>query len=156
MPNSDQFSSPQDIFSHQESPVMTQRPRGGVWQDKGANFSGRVPSSRPASDEKRPRAEPLATKTDRYQKLSTPGVPLVPMTVWVHPLIKAEIHRTAQLESLATGEYVSASKVGAGYLEYAVRQDIHQQQDALLKPMLKQIIREEFRAFGNRIVFFLM
>ena len=72
------------------------------------------------------------------------------VTAWIHPLVKAELERKAEQQGL------SVSKVIAAYLEQAIRQDIHTQHDALLKPMLRQIMREELRTFSNRIVFFLM
>jgi hypothetical protein len=82
--------------------------------------------------------------------------PLQPLNLMVPSLVKAEIQRIAQQESIATGLTVSASKVGAAYLEWAIHQDIHQQHEALILPMFKKAIHEEFRAFGNRIAFFLM
>jgi hypothetical protein len=74
----------------------------------------------------------------------------VKVTLWVKPSVKAEVQRRAESEKL------SISKVGGTLLEEAIRQSIHSQYNALLQPMLRQIIREELRAFGNRIVFFLM
>jgi hypothetical protein len=164
MPNSvqiqsspiEQLRSSQHVFPDQQSPAGQQRPLRGVWQDKGVGSGGRVRSHQPAPVGNGSRAQRLETKTNQVQKGNTSRVPLVHMTLWVHPLTKAEIQRTALRESMATGESVSVSHVGAGLLETAVRQDIHRQQESLLIPTLKQAIREEFRAFGNRIVFFLM
>jgi hypothetical protein len=77
-------------------------------------------------------------------------VKLVHTTLHLHPLVRAELERRA------TTEFLSVSHVGATLLETAIRQDIHSQYKSLLQPMLRQIIREELRAFGNRVVFFLM
>ncbi len=74
----------------------------------------------------------------------------VKITLWMKPSIKAEIERIAGLEHL------SLSRVGAAGLEEWVHLKIHRQHEALLYPMLRQMIREELRIFSNRIVFFLM
>jgi hypothetical protein len=86
----------------------------------------------------------------RANKKDAAKVKLVHTTLHLHPLVRAELERRAATE------FLSVSRVGATLLETAIRQDIHSQYNSLLKPMLKQIIREELRAFGNRIVFFLM
>ncbi len=76
--------------------------------------------------------------------------PTVKVTLWVKPTVKAELERQAKLHNL------SLSKTGAAGLEAWVQQNIHDQQEALLYPIIRQVIREELRTFGNRIVFFLM
>jgi hypothetical protein len=72
------------------------------------------------------------------------------LVLHLHPLVRAELERRAGQELL------SVSRVGATLLETAIRQDIHRQYNSLLQPILRQIIREELRSFGNRIVFFLL
>ncbi len=74
----------------------------------------------------------------------------VHVTLWTKPEIKTELSRLAQLNEL------SVSQTGGAFLEQALRQNLHEQHAALLQPMIKQAIREELRAFGNRLVFFLM
>src|SRR2546425_468284 len=150
MENNKHTQLSQDVFQSQLHTTNGQQPRGGVWQDKGATSRERVATPQPAPPEKESRAQRLETKSYRSQKKYSSRVKLVHMTVWVHPLVKAEIQRTAAREGL------SASTVGAAFLEKAIQQDIHSQYNALLQPMIRQIIREELRAFGNRIVFFLM
>ena len=92
----------------------------------------------------------MNTNSSRSQNRSTAKRRTVPLQLWVHPLVKAEIQRTAERERL------SVSKVGAALLDKAIRQDIHSQYGALLQPMIEQTVRRELRTFGNRIVFFLM
>ena len=92
----------------------------------------------------------MDTKGVRANKTIPAKVKLVHTTLHLHPLVRAELERRAATECL------SVSRVGATLLETAIRQDIHSQYNSLLQPMLRQIIREELRAFGNRIVFFLM
>jgi hypothetical protein len=122
----------------------------GVWQDKSAPSFARVATKQPAPPEKESRAHRTETKTIVFQKRSTTRAKLEHTTLWLHPLVKAELQRKAEQESL------SVSSVGAALLEKAIQQDIHSQYSALIQPMMRQIIREELRAFGNRLVFFLM
>ena len=96
------------------------------------------------------RSHELETKNSRSQNHSNPKRKTVPLQLWVKPVVKAEIQRTAEREGL------SASKVGAAFLEQSIQSDIRTQHEALLYPIIRQIIREELRAFGNRLVFFLM
>jgi protein-disulfide isomerase-like protein with CxxC motif len=74
----------------------------------------------------------------------------VPLPLHVDPLLKAEIQRIAEAEGL------SVSQVGATGLGEWVHQRLHDHHEALLYPVLRQLIRDELRAFGNRIVFFLI
>jgi hypothetical protein len=121
-----------------------------VRQDKGSPKFARIASIQPDPMKKDTRAHSLNTNRDRSQFTSTRKWKAVKATTWLHPLVKAELERKAKLTEL------SLSKVMAVALEEWVQKDIHTQQDALLYPMIRQIIREEHRAFGNRIVFFLM
>lgn len=72
------------------------------------------------------------------------------MTVQISPGVK-----TALLQ-LAEQECLSLSTVARTGLEEWVRQKIHQQQEDLFYPKLRQIIHEDRQAAENRIVFFLM
>jgi len=74
----------------------------------------------------------------------------VPLTLWVKPPLKETLTHIAKREGL------SISSVGKAGLEEWVHQKLHNQHEALLYPLVRQAIREELLAFGNRIVFFLM
>ena len=76
--------------------------------------------------------------------------PTVKVSLWVKPAVKAELKRLAEMHGL------TLSKTGAAGLEEWVHQKIHRQQEALFYLIIRQVIREEFRAFGNRLVFCLM
>ncbi len=137
-----------DIFSPQSvspAPGTTVR---GVRQDKGVPTFDRVASTQPSSRTKDARSDGIRTPDSRSQ--NRPSDRLVPVTLQVRFAVKAEVQR------LAETEHISVSKVGGTLLEDAIRRDIHSQHEALLYPIIRQIIREELRAFGNRIVFFLM
>jgi hypothetical protein len=74
----------------------------------------------------------------------------VSLTLWVSPSLKAA------LTHMAIQEGLSISSIGTTGLEEWVHQKLHKQHEALLYPVIRQIIREELQTFGNRIVFFLM
>ncbi len=74
----------------------------------------------------------------------------VQISGWGKPQLKAALVRIAEQEGLSLSQTVIVA------LEAWVHQTIHRQQEALLYPIIRQIIREELHSFGNRIVFFLM
>ena len=149
--------SSQNIFVKQPQLAKNQNQRNArdedsqsVLQDKGALTSARVASAQPGPVDKQSRAQALYSKTTRAQKRATTRVKLIHTTLWLHPLVRAEFERIAEREKL------SVSSVGASACEEWVRYDIHRQQSAILETKMRQLIREENRALGNRIVFFLM
>jgi hypothetical protein len=138
------------IFSQQSNGAAGDAGDASVMQDKGVLTNARVASDQPAPPVTGSRPAALGTKWVRANKKDTTKVKLVHTTLHLHPLVREELERRAGAELL------SVSRVGATLLETAIRQDIHSQYASLLKPILRQIIREEFRSFGNRIVFFLL
>jgi hypothetical protein len=74
----------------------------------------------------------------------------VKVTLWVKPVVKAELERLAGMDGL------TVSKTGATFLEEAIHQKLHVQHALLLQPIIEQTVRKELRSFGNRLVFFLM
>ena len=125
-------------------------PVRGVMQDNPPPPTDRAAYPQPALVHPRPQSLPPNTHHFRSQKRDSAKVKLVPFQTWIHPLVKAEIQRRAEAEG------VSASKVGAIGLEQWVHQSIRDQHEALLYPVIRSVIREELRAFGDRIVHFLM
>lgn len=148
------------VHQHPDSPHKSfthgQRPEEGVRQDKGFLTKALSASQEPAPLEKGQGAHFVNKDSPRSQNapFSTPPragrVKLVHTTIWLHPAVRAELERFAARENL------SLSQVGAAACEEWVRQTIHKQFASLLQPIMRQIVREELTAFGNRIVFFLM
>jgi hypothetical protein len=134
----------------QSSTSGVQQPRGGVWQDKAVHTFERVATPQPAPPEKETRAQSLHTKSSRSHKKPSARAKLVHMTLWVHPLVKAEIQRLAEREGL------SVSMVGAAFLEKAIRQDVHSQYGALIQPIIEQAIAKHMRAYSNRLAVLLV
>jgi hypothetical protein len=143
-----QFST--NVFQSQASLQTNGKRAGAVRQDKGVLTNAPRGTKQPAPLRQASRPPPSDTKVVRANKNIPAKVKLVHTTLHLHPLVRAELERRAATE------FLSVSRVGATLLETAIRQDIHSQYNSLLQPMLRQIIREELRAFGNRVVFFLM
>lgn len=129
---------------------LDQRPRWGVRQDKDRFSSDRKALRQPAAVNKITRSQSTSRKSARSQNKPDHKPRTVPVQFWVSPLVKAELSRVAEQEGL------SVSATGAAFLQRALQQNADMKYSALLQPIIKQIIRDEFRAFGNRIVFFLM
>lgn len=75
---------------------------------------------------------------------------LIHTSFWLPPWLREEIER------IAACEHLPLSQVGAIGLGEWVRERLHKQHEDTLYPVLRQLIRDELRAFGNRIIFFLM
>jgi hypothetical protein len=123
---------------------------GVVLQDKPRPQTARVGTKQPDPVQTPHRAEQLNTDRERSQNTPRTKWRAVKVTSWINPLVKTELERTAKLWG------VSLSKVMAVALEEWVHQSIYKQHDAMLFPMIRSVIREELRAFGDRIVHFLM
>jgi hypothetical protein len=143
-----QFST--NVFQSQPSSQTKIKQAGAVRQDKGVLTNAPGGMNQPAPPGIASRPPSLSTKWVRANTKDPAKVKLIHTALHLHPLVRAELERRAATE------FLSVSRVGATLLETAIRQDIHSQYNSLLQPMLRQIIREELRAFGNRIVFFLM
>jgi hypothetical protein len=139
-----------NVFSQQSNGAAGSGGDAAVMPVKGVLTNARVASPEPAPLTNPSRPPALGTKVFRPQKRDTTKVKLIHTTLHLHPLVRAELERRAGEAAL------SVSSVGATLLADAIRQDIHSQYQSLLQPILRQIIRDELRALGNRIVFFLM
>jgi hypothetical protein len=141
---------PIDPDNSQKAFTHAQRPRRGVRQDKGVLTNDRPASPQPAPGQNGSRSLGTPTKNVCSQTRFVHKHKTVPLPLHVDPLLKAEIQRIAEAEGL------SVSQVGATGLGEWVHQRLHDQHEDVLYPVLRQLIRDEPRAFGNRIVFFLI
>ncbi len=73
----------------------------------------------------------------------------VKVTLWVKPMVKAELQRRADREGL------SLSATGAAFLEKALQSAIDMQYGSLLEPIIERTITKHLRSRDNRIVFLL-
>ncbi len=142
-------------ISHNGLPRRLQQPElvttvRGVWQDNPAPPRERTASPQPASVQKDTRSRQKETKTTRSQNRPTSKQKLVPLQVWAHPLVKAEIQRIAEREGLST------SKVGSAFLEKAIQQNLHSQHTTLLDTVIEKAIGKHMRAYSNRLAVLLV
>ena len=86
--------------------------------------------------------QPPATKHSSKQKT-------VKVTLWVKPLVKAELQRRAEQEG------VSLSATGAAFLEQAMQASVDMHYGALLEPIIERTINTHLRARDNRLAFLL-
>jgi hypothetical protein len=121
-----------------------------VGQDKGAFLRERTASRQPAPQEKLMRPQQMNRNTSRSQNKPTPKRKTVHLTLWVKPVVKAELQRIAEREG------VSVSATGGAFLEQALQQHIDLHYSALLQPIIEQAIRKQMRSYSNRIAILLV
>src|SRR5713226_3219465 len=114
LPDTQLSHSAHNVFEPQSNSPNAQQPPRGVRQDKPHPSRERIASHQPGSVKKAVRSQQMSSNTNRSQKRSTPKRRTAQLILWVHPLAKAEIQRTAEREGL------SVSKVGAALLEKAI------------------------------------
>ncbi len=132
------------------SSPTTQQPLRGVGQDKGAFSRERIASLQPAPQKKVMRAHQLDRNSSRSQNRPKPKRKTVHVTLWVKPVVKAELKR------LAESEGVSVSKAGGAFLEKAIQTNIDMQYAALLQPVIQKAIAQQMRSYSTRIAVLLV
>jgi hypothetical protein len=140
----------QNVFLQQSHSVIKQQQNLGVRQDKRANFSARIASGQPASLQKVMRAQQLKKDTPRSQNKPIPKRKTVQLTLWVKPIVIAELKRIAASEGL------SVSATGAAILEKAMQTNLDMQYGALLQPVIREAIAHQMRSMSTRLAFLLV
>ncbi|MFZ3168421.1 MAG: hypothetical protein WA130_12455 [Candidatus Methanoperedens sp.] len=92
----------------------------------------------------------MGTANSHSQKSTSDKRRLVPITIQVRPVVKAELQRIAAREKL------SISSVSAKLLEKALQQNIDMQYGALLEPIIRQEIRSQMKVYSTRIALLLV
>jgi hypothetical protein len=139
-----------NVFEPQSSTSNVQQLRSNVWQDKHRPTRDRIASHQPAPHVQMMRPHEMNRNTSRSRKKPIPKRKTVHLSLWVKPVVKAE------LERIAASEEISISATGGTLLEKALQGHVDMQYGALLRPIIEQAVRQELRSFSNRIVFFLM
>jgi hypothetical protein len=96
------------------------------------------------------RAQPTDNKTPRSQNTPVAKRRTVQLTLWTHPIVKAEIQRIAKREG------VSDSAVGAAFLEKALQQNADLEYGALLRPIIESAIKENLQTMSTRLALLLV
>src|SRR5207253_7309818 len=86
----------------------------------------------------------------RSQNRSTAKRKTVHLTLWIKPVVKAELQRLAEQEG------VSVSATGGAFLEQALQQHINMHYSALLQPIIEQAIAKQMRSYSSRIAMLLV
>ncbi len=150
MTNNEYTHFSQDVYPPPSRSRSVQQPRGGVGQDKGAHSRARIASTQPAPPEKVMRPHPMNNNTSRTQTRPTPKRKTIHLTLWVKPVVKAELQRIAERDGL------SVSATGGAFLERAMQANIDMQYGALFQPIMEQAIRKHMRSYSSRIAVLLV
>src|SRR5437763_17137840 len=101
MVNTVHTQSSQNVFERQLYTTNGQQPRSGVRQDNPTPPRERITSPQPAPLQKVMRPHQLNNNTFRSQNRPIPKRKTVHLTLWVKPVVKAELERIAQEEGLS-------------------------------------------------------
>jgi hypothetical protein len=137
------------IFSQQSNVAAAEAVDASVRQDKGRISSARTGTPQLAPHEKPPRPHSLNTATARSKKKPIPKRQTVHLTLWVDPIVKAELQRLAAQEGL------TVSKTGAAFLEQALQNNVDMHYSALLEPIIRHEIHKQMQGISNRLAFLL-
>jgi hypothetical protein len=136
---------PQHEASGPAEPLQQQRLLSSVRQDKSAASRARIPTLQPAAPETGMRTYPLTSNPARSHTKPPPKRRTVPLTLWVQPVVKAELQRKAQLEGL------SVSAAGGALLNKALQQHIDLQYGAFLRPVIENEIKKQLQGMSTRL-----
>jgi hypothetical protein len=107
-----------NIFQRRAKPVEKAKDDAGVGQDKIALTRDRTPSRQPALYKKLSRSQTTGKKTQRTQMQNGVKKRTVELSLWVNPVVKAELARLAERNGL------SLSATGGALLERALQENI--------------------------------
>ena len=117
----------------------------GVWQDNPTHPPARTATKQPASEQISTRPTQKKTNTPATHRKKSTKRKTVSITIWVNPVVKAELQRIAEQET------ISLSATASAFLEQAIKQDIHSQHGALLETIIDKAIAKHMRAYSNRL-----
>jgi hypothetical protein len=133
------------ILLQQQNNQKNKDAHGDVRQDKRAETSARIASLQPARSHIPMRAEHSDTKTPRSQNTLSARKPKEKLTLWIDPIVKAEVQRRAKRQGL------SESEAGAALLKKGIQVDIDMSYGALLTPVFENVLRRYMAARDNRM-----
>jgi len=125
--------SHQNIFTNQGNGTKNKDAHGDVRQDKSARQGERIALRQPVRSDIPMRADAMTTKSPRSQNPLIATGPKVPLTLWVEPIVKADVLRRAA----ESGGKLSPSEAGAALLKKGMQADLDVQYGALLTPVFE-------------------
>jgi hypothetical protein len=109
----------------------------------------RTASRQLAPRERGMRSHRLSNNSHRLQNKHTPKRKTVHLTLWVKPIVKAELQRIAEREGL------SVSSAGGAFLQKALQTNLDMQYGALLQPIIRETITKQMQGISKRLAFLL-
>jgi hypothetical protein len=137
--------SQRNIFINQEKIAKNKDAHGDVRQDKRAKTSARTASAQPARSHIPMRADHLNTKTPRSQNTPIARKRKEKLTLWIDPIVKAEVQRRAKRQGL------SESEAGSALLKRGIQVDLDISYGALLTPVFENVLKRYMSARDNRM-----
>jgi hypothetical protein len=134
-----------EIYQNQQNHLKNKDAHGDVRQDKRAKYSARPATVQPARSHIPMRAEHSDTKTPRSQNTLSARKPKEKLTLWIDPIVKAEVQRRAKRQGL------SESEAGAALLKKGIQVDVDMSYGALLTPVFENVLRRYMAARDNRM-----
>jgi hypothetical protein len=134
------------IFKQETSYEKQKQEHHVLRQDKRALQRARMRLDQPAPPENVMRAHGTDNNIHRSQNYSTPTRQTAQVTLWVKPIVKAELARLAAQEGL------TMSAAGAALLEKAVQTNIDMKYGPLLEPVIERILTKLMNARDSRII----
>jgi hypothetical protein len=111
--------SARNILLSQSDDTMSEQPLRGVRQDKRAKLPARKGTKQPAWFATPAARIAVSNSVARSQNPLSANAPLVQLTLWVKPIVKAEVKRLAEMNG------INPSPQGAALLEEILRQKFH-------------------------------
>jgi hypothetical protein len=139
-----------NIFQNQSNGAGAETLNAAVRQDKARTKSARTATRQPAAHKKVARAREMGNSPTRSQSRVNLKQKTVKLTLWVDPIIKAEVTRLAEREGL------SVSATGRAFLEKAIQTDLDLQYGALLTPIIETAIDKRMRSRDTRLAWLLV
>jgi hypothetical protein len=139
-----------NVFERRSSFANVQQPPRGVRQDNPAPNPAPLTSPQPAPPKQTLRTAPKKEDTTSADRKKPRVGKDVQLNLWVRPVVKAELERVAQRESL------SISSAGEALLEKALQTDIHTQHSTLLDTIIHKAIAKHMRSYSTRIAVLLV
>jgi hypothetical protein len=141
--NNRNHQSAQKVFQNQLQKSLSVSETLKVLQDKARNKSARVGTPQPAAVSTAARAQQLNPNFPRSNPSNVQKTRTVQLTIWVQPVIKAEIQRLAAQEGL------SVSATSAAFLERGLQQHVDMHYGALLVPICRSLKARSAKKCGH-------
>ncbi len=143
MQNNQHTQSTPKTLPRRSHPAKIQQPRSGVGQDNPTPPPARIATVQPAPPKNSMRPTPKKTNTARTQQGKALRRKTVHLTLWVRPVVKAELERLAEQEGLSVSATGAAFLVRSLFTTEQTRSivtNILGRQEGVTQPMLETIL----------------